>query len=212
MKQNTVHLFVFDTMSDWEFGYAVAGINNPAFQARPSCFRIQTVGLGVSPVRTMGGITVLPDGRLDELDPADSAMLILPGGLTWDAGENVEAVEVAQRFLAAGVPVAAICGATAGFARGGILDDRRHTSNSLDYLKATGYRGEAFYQNQPAVTDGCLITASGIAPLEFARQIFEKLGIYTVEKRVSVRFVVASVGGRIPEGVPAGRFAEVQGS
>jgi putative intracellular protease/amidase len=182
MKQNTVHLFAFDSMSDWEFGYAAAGINNPAFQSRPGSFRIQTVGLDLSPVRTMGGIAVVPDRQLDQLDPDDSAMLILPGGVTWDAGENVEAIEAARRFLAADVPVAAICGATAGLARGAILDGRRHTSNSLDYLKATGYRGDAFYQNQPAVTDGNLITASGIAPLEFARQIFEKLGIYSPEK------------------------------
>ncbi len=27
-----VHLFVFDTLADWEPGYAVAGINNPRFQ------------------------------------------------------------------------------------------------------------------------------------------------------------------------------------
>gem|GEM_PF-5819719 len=29
MRQETVHVFVFDTLSDWEPGYAVAGINNP---------------------------------------------------------------------------------------------------------------------------------------------------------------------------------------
>lgn len=31
MKKSTVHLFVFDTMSDWEYGYLIAGINNPQF-------------------------------------------------------------------------------------------------------------------------------------------------------------------------------------
>ncbi|MBO0780576.1 MAG: hypothetical protein J2P37_17270 [Ktedonobacteraceae bacterium] len=34
------------------------------------------------------------------------------------------------------------------------------------------------YQNQPAFTDGNLITASAIAPLEFAYQIFKKLEVY----------------------------------
>ena len=47
---------------------------------------------------------------------------------------------------------------------------RRQPGNWLDYLKATGYGGEAFYENRPAVTDGNVITASGIAPLEFARK------------------------------------------
>lgn len=182
MEQNTVHLFVFDSLSDWEIGYAVAGINSPAFQAQPGRFRIQSVGLGTSAIHTMGGLAILPDGSLDELDVASSAMLILPGGITWDAGKNTEAVEAARRFLDAGRPVAAICGATAGLARAGILDNRRHTSNSLDYLKATGYRGVALYENQPAVIGDNVITASGIAPLEFARCIFDKLGIYAPDK------------------------------
>ncbi|MEN6318913.1 MAG: type 1 glutamine amidotransferase family protein [Syntrophaceae bacterium] len=179
MQKQIVHLFVFNTLSDWEPGYAVAGINNPAFQAKPGSYQVQTVGLTKETVTTLGGVTILPDITLDELDPPQSAMLILPGGVSWDEGKNSEAVAKAIAFLAANVPVAAICGATAGLARAGILDERRHTSNSLDYVKATGYQGEALYEHQPAVTDGNVITASGTAPLEFAYHIFKKLGIYT---------------------------------
>jgi putative intracellular protease/amidase len=182
MEQNTVHLFVFDTMSDWEIGYATVGINQPMFQTQPGCLRIQTVGIDQSPVRSMGGLAIQPDGLLGELDPADSAMLILPGGIVWDAGKNIEAVEKAKAFLAAGRPIAAICGATAGLARAGVLDDRPHTSNSLEYLKATGYRGETHYENQPAVIGDNVITASGVAPLEFAQCIFEKLDVFAPEK------------------------------
>ena len=179
MQRQTVYLFVFDTLSDWEPGYAVAGINNPAFQARPESYRIRTVGIHKKPVTTLGGITILPDIMLDELEPTQSAMLILPGGTSWDEGKNTEAVEKSIELLAAGVPVAAICGATAGLARAGILDHKRHTSNSLDYLKATNYRGGALYQDQPAVTDGNLITAGGMAPLDFAYHIFKKLDVYS---------------------------------
>jgi putative intracellular protease/amidase len=180
MQKRTVHLFVFDTLSDWEPGYAVAGINNPAFQLRPGSFDVKTVGLSRDPVTSMGGITILPDLSLDELEAFQSAMLILPGGSTWDRGENTATVEKAISFLAGGIPVAAICGATAGLARAGILDNRYHTSNSLDYLRATNYRGEAFYRDQPAVTDGgLLITAGGLAPIDFAGHIFKKLGVYS---------------------------------
>jgi putative intracellular protease/amidase len=130
----------------------------------------------------MGGLTILPDGSLDELEPANSALLILPGGETWDAGKNTAALEKARDFLDAGRPVAAICGATAGLARAGLLDNCRHTSNSLPYLQATGYRGATFYENQPAVIGDNTITASGVAPLEFARCVFEKLAIFAPEK------------------------------
>ena len=96
-----------------------------------------------APVVTIGSITILPDLTLDELAPQDSAMLILPGGESWDQVQNAEASEQARHFLKAGVPVAAICGATSGLARAGLLDDVEHTSNAREYLQATGYRGAA---------------------------------------------------------------------
>jgi putative intracellular protease/amidase len=129
-------------------------------------------------VTTIGGVKIIPDLALDDLEPTQSAMLILPGGTAWDAGKHSEAAERARAFLAAGVPVAAICGATAGLARAGVLDDRQHTSNALEYLQATNYPGERYYCEQPAVTDGNLITAGATASLEFAYQIFKKLEVY----------------------------------
>ncbi|MCX5856143.1 MAG: glutamine amidotransferase [Deltaproteobacteria bacterium] len=179
MKQQNVHLFVFDSLSDWEAGYAVAGINNPQFQRNPGSYRVRTVALRKDPVLTIGGICILPDIVLDTLSPMDSAMFILPGGTAWDEGKNMEAVAVAGIFLNSGIPVAAICGATAGLARGGLLDHRRHTSNAPEYLAATQYRGMALYEDAPAVTDDKLITASGVAPVEFAQHVFRCLDLYT---------------------------------
>jgi putative intracellular protease/amidase len=181
MDQHTVHLFVFDTLADWEPSFALAGINNPAFQVQPGRYGVRTVGLGLEPVTTMGGIRILPDMTLDDLTPAHSALLILPGGLAWDELRNVEAVAKAKEFLASGVPVAAICGATAALARAGLLDDRRHTSNAREYLAATNYRGASRYQDQPAVDDANLITAGGAAAVDFACSIFRRLGIYGPE-------------------------------
>lgn len=178
MGKETVHLFVLDTMSDWEPGHAIARINSPDWQKRPDRYRVRTVGLSREPVTSMGGVTILPDLSLGELAPSDSSMLILPGASSWDGGDGDEAVEKAKEFLAAGVPVAAICGATFGLARGGVLDDRRHTSNAPEYLKQSGYKGEALYQDEPAVTDGDLITASATAPVDFAYQIFKRLDMY----------------------------------
>jgi putative intracellular protease/amidase len=179
MTQQTVHLFVFDTLSDWEPMHAIAAINSPAWQRQPQRYSVKTVGLSREPIRTIGGVTILPDMTLAELEPEQSAMLILPGSDVWGKGKNAEAVEKARQFLDAGVPVAAICGATAGLALGGILDERRHTGNVLEELLATNYKGAHLYQNQLAYTDGDLITANGVAPLEFAREIIKKLNVYT---------------------------------
>ena len=178
MKPQDVYLFVFDGLSDWGTGYAVAGINNPQFQLNPGSYRVRTVSLQGASVLTVGGIRIEPDLGLDSISPTNSAMLILPGGSAWDLGQNMAALDVARTFLNAGVPVAAICGATGGLARGEFLDHCRHTSNALEYLAATGYRGTALYEDSPAVSDGNLITASGTAPLEFAQHIFRRLNLY----------------------------------
>ncbi len=174
----TIHLFVFDTLADWEPGFVVAGINNPDGQKAPGRYQVRTVAATRDPVTTIGGIRIQPDTALDRLNPAESAMLILPGGESWDQGGNLEAVEQAKAFLAAGVPVAAICGATAGLAQGGILDTRKHTSNAPEYLAATGYRGAHLYQAADVVTDQNVTTASGMKSLEFAREIFARLDVY----------------------------------
>jgi putative intracellular protease/amidase len=169
----TVHLFVFDGLADWEPSFAIAGLSHPP-GGEPR-YRVVAVGLTAAPVRTMGGVHVLPDTTLDRLDPRDSALLILSGGTTWERGGNPEALATARAFLDAGVPVAAICGATFGCALAGLLDDRRHTSNAREYLALSGYRGAALYQDAPAVADGDLITASGVHPVDFARAIFARL-------------------------------------
>jgi putative intracellular protease/amidase len=175
---STVYLFVLDTLADWEPGFTVAGINNPEGQKQPGRYRVRTVGLTRSPIITAGGVRIQPDLSLDQVTPADSGMLILPGGDSWDAGKNGEAIAKAREFLAAGVPVAAICGATSGLARGGMLDTRKHTSNAREYLAATGYRGGHLYQDAEVVTDQDVITASAMRSLEFAREIFRRLDLY----------------------------------
>jgi len=178
MEQQDVHLFVFNGLSDWEAGYAIAGINNPQFQKHPGRYRMRTIALKKAPISTAGGVRVVPDLPLDALSAADGAMLILPGGAAWDEGKHAEVVELARSFLDSGKLVAAICGATAGMARGGLLDSRRHTSNAREYLAATNYNGGTLYEEAPSVTDNHLITASAMAPVDFACHIFRALDVY----------------------------------
>jgi putative intracellular protease/amidase len=175
-----VHVGVYDTLADWELGLVTAHINNPQWQRVPGRYQVVTVAESREPVTTMGGMRIVTDVTVAEVDPGDSAMLILPGADTWLTGGNTVFAAKARAFLDAGEPVAAICGATGGLAAAGILDDRRHTSNALEYLLSTGYRGRDHYVDEPAVTDaeGLLVTASSTAPAEFAREILARLETY----------------------------------
>ncbi|MGK5696394.1 type 1 glutamine amidotransferase family protein [Streptomyces sp. URMC 128] len=170
-----VHLAVYDTLADWETGHATAHLARAGY-------RIRTVGPSTDPVTSIGGLRIQPDTALGDVRPEDSSLLILPGADLWDtSGDLAPFARKARAFLDAGVPVAAICGATAGLAREGLLDDRDHTSAVSFYLAATGYAGGERYVETDAVTDGNLVTAGPTEPVAFAREILRLLGVYEGE-------------------------------
>ena len=178
MKLQTVHLFLPERFTDLEPAFVLVAINTPPWQTLKRHYQVKTVAESRQAVTTAGGLTILPDMTIEELEPQQSTLLILPGSDAWGQGKHTAILEKAKAFLAAGVPVAAICGATVGLARAGILNELRHTSNVPEYLQGENYQGEALYQNQPVVTDGNLITASGLTPVDFAFHILTKLEVY----------------------------------
>jgi putative intracellular protease/amidase len=175
----SVHLYVTDTLADWEPGYALAHIRKPSWQRAPGRYTVRTVGATADPITTMGGVRIVPDTTLTEISPDESAMLMLVGADTWDDAEaHAQALAAARAFLAAGTPVAAICGATYGLAAAGLLDDREHTSNAAIYLQSSGYAGADLYREEAAVTDRGLTTAGGCHPVDFAKHVFAALDLY----------------------------------
>jgi putative intracellular protease/amidase len=175
------YLYVLDSMADWETGYLIAELNSGRYCRKDVAqYTVKTVGLTKETVVTMGGLQIIPDISINELTPENAGLLILPGGNTWLDMIHIPLLEKVQELMHADVNVAAICGATIALAQAGFLNNRYHTSNDLHYLKAVcpKYSGEQFYRQEPAVSDGKLITASGIAPLEFAYQVLKNLDIF----------------------------------
>lgn len=173
-----MHVAVFDTFADWEIGYATAHLRRASWQREPGRYDVVTVGTTRDPVVTMGGMRIVPDVTIDEVEPADSAMLILAGGDHWGEDSTAPFRHAARRFVEAGVPVAAVCGATFGLAIEGLLDARPHTSNAAVYLQSSGYAGGAHFVDEPVVDDGGVITGSGAAPVEVAKAVLGRLGVY----------------------------------
>jgi putative intracellular protease/amidase len=174
-RNRTAHLGLYDTLADWEVGHLLAELRSGRFTGVR--FDVVSVAESLEPITTMGGVRMLPDALIGDLKPTDSDLLILPGADMWDVGGGQPFAEAARRFLEAGVPVAAICGATAGLARAGLLDERNHTSAALEYLAATGYRGGDRYVDERAVIDGDLITAGPQSPVQFACAALRRLGL-----------------------------------
>lgn len=175
-----MYLYILDTMADWEPGFLLAELGSGRFFRSPDQrYTLRLCGRTRDPVTTMGGLHLTPELTLGEIEPAVDRVLILPGADTWLDPLQVPEFETISRYLETGMVIAAICGATLGLAQAGLLDNRPHTSNDLNALKmfCPGYAGEHYYVTEPAVTDGNLVTASGLAPVDFAYQVLKKLGL-----------------------------------
>jgi len=172
-----IYVFLFDGFSDWEISYLTPEIN------KSEQFELVYFSKNGDLVTSMGGLQVKPTTSLADLDLEDIDMLILPGGSAWEKGENSEIDNITNSLFEKGKPIAAICAATAYLSQLGILDDLKHTSNDLYYLKgvAPNYSGEENYQNSFAVTDKNVITANGIASIEFAREVFKLIELFNDE-------------------------------
>ena len=178
MTTKSVHVLVFPGFADWEPAFALAELRRSGNRS------VVTVGFDTEPVTSMGGLKVMPDRALEDIRPAESDLLILPGGDHWEGEYPRSTVnEVLGDFNEAGVPIAAICAGTLAVARAGLLNDRRHTSNMPGYIgeNVSEYTGTSLYQAVPAVNDRGVITASGLSPVEFAREIFRQLDILNAD-------------------------------
>jgi len=176
----TAYLYVLNTLADWEIAYITAEIYSRRFldKSKGIVPLIKTAPT-LKAVKTMGGMAVKPEVKIGQIDFKEGDLLLFPGGETWDQDENLKVMEQVPKILEKGTIVAAICGATAALAKNGVLNNRKHTSNDLNWLKTTcpQYSGEKLYSNELAVTDGNLITAAGHAPLEFSYEVFKRTSL-----------------------------------
>lgn len=180
----TVYIYLLATLADWEIGSLTAELNSRRF-FRPDAPKliVKTVAVSKDPVKTMGGLTIIPDCTIDEIEMSEKTVLILPGADTWSDAENAQIIQKASVLLSKGGSVCAICGATVALANAGILNDRPHTSNGKGFLEmfCPDYKGQKFYVDQPAVSDENLITGSATGSLMWAKLIIEKLGLFKPE-------------------------------
>ncbi len=174
------YLYVLDTLADWEIAYITLEFHSGRYLDNAgSPVTITKLGYNKKAITTMGGLTIIPDNSFANIKFETGDLLILPGGSTWMDDENQEIIKKLPELIKSKVFVAAICGATVALAKNGLLDFIKHTSNDKEYLKmiCPEYKGELNYINEPAVTDGNVITASGLAPVEFSYQVFRATGV-----------------------------------
>ncbi|MGA8273757.1 MAG: type 1 glutamine amidotransferase family protein [Candidatus Sulfotelmatobacter sp.] len=172
--KSKAYLFVFDGLADWEPALALCEIR------KSGKYEVLSAGESCEPVVTMGGLKIMPDITVDEIEPRETKIFILPGGDRWERGSHPKVGELLRRLHTREIFIGALCAATLEIARAGLTAGVRHTSNGKAYLKkmVPEYKDESLYVNELAVTDQKIITASGLGSVEFAREVIRELGIY----------------------------------
>lgn len=173
MEKKNVYIYLFDGFADWEIGFLTPELT------KNKEINLLIASVDGKPVMSMGGLEVMPNISLNDIDISSISMLILPGGQLWE-NRNPQEIDIdswVEKAYLKKVTIAAICGATIYLARKGYLNNIEHTSNDLNYMKAIvpDYKGEMYYQDQLAVFSNHIITAGGIAPIEFTQKVLEGL-------------------------------------
>jgi len=174
MKKQVLFV-ILDQYADWEAAY----LSTCLIALGKGDYEVKTVSLGKDPISSAGGFRVLPDYDLQSV-PAEYEALILIGGMKWLEESALAVKPLVQEAVLKHRLVGGICLASAFLGVCGVLNEVRHTSNDLDYMKqwaGTNYTGAGNYIKEPAVRDGNIITANGTATLEFTREVLLALDI-----------------------------------
>ena len=105
----TVYVYVMNTMADWEIGYCLAELHSKRFFRKDAKeISVKTVSFSKEPVKSMGGLAIVPDLTIKDVQANKDNVLILPGSDRWSESENSPILGIAKQFLEAGGLVAAI--------------------------------------------------------------------------------------------------------
>lgn len=133
---------------------------------------------------SVGRFHILPDYDLADV-PQEYAGLVLIGGMRWFTPEAQLLVPLVKNAVENKKLVTGICNASVFLGMHGFLNEVKHTSNTLEYLKkyaGESYTGASNYLHEQAVRDGNIVTANGTGYLEFCREILSALEADSPEK------------------------------
>lgn len=149
----------------------------PYYRLKEADIQVVVASINRGVIKGKHGYEVAAYKTLDEVNPDDYAILILPGGEAPAVlRKEPKALEISRNFFSHNKPVAAICHGPQILISAQLLKGRRATCYNLveDELKEAG----ALYEDQEVVVDGNLITSRQPGDLPaFMREAMKQLGV-----------------------------------
>lgn len=164
----------------------------------PSPFEVLLVAESLEPVRTKGGLRVLPDVTLDDCPPLD--WLIVPGG--WGVRKEINNARlvgwIAQRSQAASL-TASICTGAMLLGKAGLLHGKRATTHisSLDWMRGE-FPDVSVEEEYRWVEDGKVVSSAGVsAGIDMTLHLVERTFGSQVSKATADHMEYNLPGGNI---------------
>jgi len=149
----------------------------PYYRLKEANIEVTVASMGSGAITGKHGYEVAVDKTLDEINPDDYAILVLPGGKAPAVvRKESKALEIARSFFARSKPVAAICHGPQILISAGLLQGRHATCymSVADELKEAG----ALYEDREVVVDANLVTSRQPTDLPaFMRETMKLLGL-----------------------------------
>lgn len=125
------------------------------------------------------GYSLMPDKTIDEVNPNDYDLLIVPGGSPDGAPATVrkikKAQEITQYFFKNNLPVASICHGPWTLADSSVVKDRHLTSFWYDGVPEDVKKAGGIWEDKEVVVDGNLVTSRYPMDLPFFMREVMKL-------------------------------------
>ncbi|RAW19440.1 thij/pfpi family protein [Paenibacillus taichungensis] len=138
---------------------------------------IITVALEKGPLQSYEEFSVNPSVLLNEIDPSEVDLFIIPGGDVTGMLQRPDLMYFIKALNERKTPIAAICAGTLLFGQAQILESRSFTTNAESEMRAVTAQGE--YVNEGVVVDGYIITAKASAYVDFGIEIGKVMNIYS---------------------------------
>jgi archaeal arginyl aminopeptidase len=147
----------------------------PYYRLKEEGIQVDVASMNPGKIKGKHGYEVSVDRTLDEVNPGEYDILVLPGGKAPEAvRKEKKAVEIAHYFFEKNKPVSAICHGPQTLITAGLLKGRHATcyKSVAPEMKASG----AIYEDSEVVIDGNLVTSRQPSDLPaFLRETMKKI-------------------------------------
>lgn len=162
-----VALLVFPTFSEFEVSVAISLLR--------SSHDLFTVTLDGETVTSEAGLRVMPHLSIDQADPNDYDVLLIPGGDMVHLKDAEPVFEFVKRMAERRKLLAAICSGSYVLAKAGVLSGFYTVSLTRDQRDFLSCFDEDLYRYVDVVEADNILTAQGHAYVEFGLRVAQNL-------------------------------------